>query len=177
VIHFTGLINLKATLKWLSSHQSHASLHVVIGRNGEVAQLVPFNYKAWHAGGGSYAGRKGFNQYSIAIGLENAMMLEKMGDKYVNPYGLVISADEVIEAPSKNDPQLRYWHKYTDIQIQKIREVCKLLAESYKIKMIIGHADIAPGRKLDPGPAFPDMEQFSKKILGNIFYKNNREGE
>jgi UDP-N-acetylglucosamine:LPS N-acetylglucosamine transferase len=66
---------------------------------------------------------------------------------------------EVIEAVHKHETEPRGWHTFTPEQIAAALEVSKLLVNHYNLRDVVGHDDIAPGRKLDPGPAFP-MESF-----------------
>lgn len=67
VIHYTGDNSLSGALSWLTSKSSKVSAHLVIGKLGEIYQLIPFNLKAWHAGVSSYDGRSGVNGFSIGI--------------------------------------------------------------------------------------------------------------
>lgn len=167
VIHTTYTSNFDTTLRYLSSSKARSSSHLLIGRDGRIAQLVPFNYRAWHAGKGSYAGRTGFNQYAIGINLVNAGKLDKVGDRFITLFRQEIPSNQVFNATHKHEVVPGYWQKYTDIQIQTLRKVCILLAQTHKIEMIIGHEDLAPGRKLDPGPAFPDMTKFRASVVGH----------
>lgn len=53
--------------------------------------------------------------------------------------------------------------EYTEIQLAKAEAVCRALVKKYRIKEIVGHSDIAPGRKADPGKHFP-IERFKKLV-------------
>ena len=77
IIHFTEGQSLDGAVSWLTNPVSQVSAHVVIGRDGQIAQTVPFNIIAWHAGVSSWQGRKQMNKYSIGIELDNAGMLQK----------------------------------------------------------------------------------------------------
>lgn len=164
IIHYTGGGSASSSANWLSRGEVKASAHIIIGRDGEVYQLVPFNIEAWHAGISAYAGRSGFNQFSIGIELANAGFLTKTGSIYRSSFGATYSVDEVMLARHKNEDFDRYWHTYTEAQILKCREVCQLLIEEYNIQEILGHDEISPGRKQDPGPAFP-MNSFRNELL------------
>ena len=122
----------------------------VIGRGGEVFQLVPFNIEAWHAGKSWYAGRGGLNRYSIGIELDNLGKLRFSGDLFIAECGRVVPPDEVYTDCSGDSPT--YWHRYTARQIRVLREICTLLEETYPIRDVVGHSLITP-RKIDPGPA------------------------
>lgn len=98
------------------------SAHLLIRRDGEVVQYVPFHRRAWHAGASSFAGRSRCNDFSIGIELEGADDLP-----------------------------------YDDRQYPRLAAVIAALRAAYPAiapDRLVGHADIAPGRKTDPGPAF-----------------------
>jgi len=98
------------------------SSHLLIRRDGEVVQYVPFQQRAWHAGVSSYQGHERCNDFSIGIELEGS--------------------DHVA---------------YEEAQYQRLAEVIVTLLQSYpplSREALVGHCDIAPGRKTDPGSAF-----------------------
>jgi len=132
-----------------------ASAHLVIGRDGSVTQLVPFNIIAHHAGPSSYKGRNGFNKYSIGIEIDNAGKLTKTGSVYTSWFAKVYPHDQVLEAVHRNQSSPSFWQTYAEEQISLTEEICELLIEKYNIASILGHEEISPGRKIDPGPAFP----------------------
>lgn len=101
------------------------SAHLLIRRNGEIVQYVPFQRRAWHAGASTYAGRHRCNDFSIGIELEGT--------------------DE---------------RAYEDRQYAGLIAAIAALRAAYPAitpDRLTGHADIAPGRKTDPGPAFDWM--------------------
>lgn len=155
IFHFTAGRSCQSSVDWLCSPQAKASAHLVVGRDGSITQLLPFNVVAWHAGKSSWNGLTGMNQYSIGIELDNAGKLTKVGNKYRTWFQAEIDENDVIQAKHKNESDSGFWHAYTDIQIQRAHELASLLVETYRLKDILGHDDIAPGRKNDPGPAFP----------------------
>ncbi len=98
------------------------SAHLLIRRDGELVQYVPFSERAWHAGDSQFAGRTNCNDFSIGIELEGS--------------------DEL---------------PYESVQYQQLQAVTRLVQQAYPAitrERIVGHCDIAPGRKTDPGPAF-----------------------
>ncbi len=166
VIHYTAGSSAASSARYLCKKDLLASAHLVIGREGEIYQLVPFDTIAWHAGKSMYAGRSGLNQFSIGIELDNAGKLTKVGSEYQAYFGRKYQENDVVAAPHRNDSthKKRYWHGYTEKQIEKCREVCEMLILKYKINTIVGHEEIAPGRKTDPGPAFP-LDKFRHNLL------------
>jgi N-acetylmuramoyl-L-alanine amidase len=166
VIHYTEGSSAESSANYLCYDNVRSSAHIVIGRNGEIYQLVPFNIKAMHAGVSHYAGRSSLNRYSIGIELDNAGEMTKVGSEFISKFGRKYQPNDVIASPHRNDPsqRIRYWHVFTEKQLQKCREVCILLMDLFDINTIVGHDEIAPERKTDPGPAFP-MEKFRYELL------------
>ena len=110
----------------------YASAHYMIGREGEVFNLVPLPYIAWHAGKSELNGRKYCNNYAVGI--------------------------EMIAT---------YDSGYTDEQYSSLAVLCSQMMIRYDISMdmIVGHEDVAPGRKKDPGPKF-DWDRY--RLLGEF---------
>jgi len=155
IIHYTAGSSAESSIRTLSNPNVRASAHLVVGRDGAITQLIPFDTIAWHAGRSSYQGRIGFNKYSIGIEIDNAGRLTKTGDKYSAWFGRKYEADEVIKAVHRNESRPGYWHAYSEEQISAVQEICAALIDTYPIGMILGHEEISPKRKVDPGPAFP----------------------
>jgi len=173
IIHYTAGSSAISSAHYLAKGDLKASAHLVIGQAGDIYQLVSFDTISWHAGTSYYKGRSSFNHFSIGIEIDNAGELVKVGDTYQSYFGKIFTEDEIIKAPHRNDSskKIRYWQKYTDIQLQLVEEICKLLIDKYDIKYILGHEEIAPDRKIDPGPAYPlDELRFKlfNKTLSNI---------
>jgi len=164
IIHYTAGRNAASSINTLCDPNVKASAHLVIGRDKSVTQLVPFNIIAWHAGKSSYKGKKGFNKYSIGIEIDNAGQLTKQEDEYLSWFGARYTASEVYEGIHRNQSNISYWHRYTKEQIEITEEICKLLIQEYDIKCILGHEEVSPGRKTDPGPAFP-LDKLRDKLL------------
>lgn len=114
------------SLPWLTNPESKASAHFLIGRDGKITQLVDTDHIAWHAGRSEYWGRKSVNKFSLGIELENLGNLN--GD----------------------------FEPFPDAQIEALLALINGLLYVYpSIKDIVGHCDVAPNRKIDPGPLFP----------------------
>lgn len=156
VIHFTAGSSFDSSVAHLANESAKASAHVVIGRNGQVTQMVPFDTIAWHAGKSHWKGRTGLNHYSIGIELDNAGQLNKnAAGQFVSWFNRAYQPDEVFEGIHRHQSQPGYWHAYTEKQIAATFALCQLLCDTYGIEQIVGHEEIAPKRKTDPGPAFP----------------------
>jgi len=167
VVHFTAGRSAQESLDWLTDRRARASAHVVIGRDGSVTQLVPFNRVAWHAGVSSWGGLDGMNSYSLGIELDNAGRLTCHGEQWRSWFGDDYGSVDVIQAVHKHESALCGWHGYTAQQIDSTLRVAALLMDRYTLLDVLGHEDIAPHRKCDPGPAFP-MDSFRSRLLGRI---------
>ncbi|MBC7838540.1 MAG: N-acetylmuramoyl-L-alanine amidase [Nitrospiraceae bacterium] len=173
VFHYTAGKSATSSINWLTNPESKASAHLVLARDGTITQLAPFNIKTWHAGLSHWNGLSGLNSYSIGIEMDNAGPLKKVGDQYQPWFGTLYAEDRVVLAKHKLDDEPRWWHAYTEIQIQRALELAQLLVRHYQLQDVVGHEDIAPDRKRDPGPAFP-LEHVRAVVLGRE--EEEREG-
>lgn len=168
VMHYTGGGYLDA-LNWMSASTSGVSAHILIGRDGQLVQLVPFDMRAWHAGDSEYGPRKWLNNYSIGIELEgDGNVLLRDGHWQSQWSSQTYEPGEVIEARHQHWPDSQPaagWLIYTPEQLAKAAEVGRCVVAEYDIGEVLGHDDISPGRKVDPGPAFP-MTQYRGRVFG-----------
>ena len=153
ILHYTAGTSAESSAKFLVRPDVKASAHVVIGRDGQVIQLVPFNIEAWHAGKSSYRGRNELNHYSIGIELDNLGKLRLSGGMFVAECGRIVPAEDVFAYESEG--KLTYWHRYTRMQVQTLAKICSVLEEYYPIKDVVGHSAVT-NRKIDPGPALEE---------------------
>ena len=135
IFHYTGMKSESGALNRLTNIQSRVSSHYMIKNNGETVRMVPDLYIAWHAGKSSWKNYKNLNQSSIGIEITNPG----------HQFG---------------------YKKFKKKQIASLLKLSKFLIKKYKIssKNILGHADIAPERKNDPGEKFPWKYLFKNKI-------------
>ncbi len=126
IFHYTGMKSEKGAIRRLTSLNSKVSCHYFIKNDGEIIQIVPDLYIAWHAGISYWKKDKLLNSNSIGIEISNP------GHK--NGY-----------------------EKFNIKQIKSIIKLSRSLKKKYKIKKenILGHSDISPLRKIDPGEKFP----------------------
>ena len=126
IFHYTGMKKESDSIKRLTDIQSEVSSHYLIKNNGKIVTLVPDLYVAWHAGISCWKNFKSLNKNSIGIEINN---------------------------PGHNFN----YKKFSKKQINSILRLTKFLIKKYKIKPqnILGHSDIAPIRKKDPGEKFP----------------------
>jgi len=161
ILHYTASGNVPGTVGSLTRKGGNKSAHLVIGRDGEVVQLASFDQRAWHCGQSEWKGLEGLNYYSIGIEFVNWGDLTEDKDGVFRSWaGTIVPSHEVVNAIHKNETIPRDWQDFTPAQLAKGAEVARAILEAYpSIEMILGHDDIAPTRKTDPGPAFP-MNQF-----------------
>jgi len=126
ILHYTGMESADAALDLLCDPAQEVSSHYLVSADGEAFQLVPEGRRAWHAGRGTWAGETDMNARSIGIEMANA------GHKYGAP-------------------------PFEDAQIETVIALCTDIAARHRISptRVLGHSDIAVGRKIDPGEIFP----------------------
>ena len=136
IFHYTGIKREIDAIKLLTDEKSKVSCHYFIKNNGEILTLVPDTYISWHAGVSSWKNYKSINRNSIGIEISNP------GHDFK-------------------------YKKFSKKQIKSVLKLTTFLIKKYKIKstFILGHSDIAPDRKKDPGEKFP-WKYFSKNKIG-----------
>jgi N-acetylmuramoyl-L-alanine amidase len=156
VIHYTATQGKAGVVQAFKTPAAKVSAHLVIGIDGVITQMVPFNRIAWHAGASAWAGKSGCNAFTIGIEIVNPGPLLGTSNGYTDVYGRRFSGD-AIEAYHKSGlvRQWKYWAAYPTAQLEAVEDACSCLFDTYSLKDVVGHDDIAPGRKFDPGPAFP----------------------
>lgn len=161
VMHFTASQRAAGAINWLCNPAAKASAQIVIDVDGTVTQLMPLNRIAWHAGLSKWKGKSGCNAFSIGIEMANPGLLRRLGnDKFADAYGHSVPAAQVATVNG------RYWALYPKSQQDAAVGVAQAIIAAYPtIREIVGHSDIAPGRKIDPGDAWP-MEGFRSKVFG-----------
>ncbi len=126
IIHYTGMKTAEDALDRLCDPTSEVSAHFTIDEDGTIYRHVDPDKRAWHAGVSQWRDREGFNDFSIGIEL-------------VNPgheFG---------------------YRPFPEGQIEALIILMKSLYQNYPInpELVLGHSDIAPDRKQDPGELFP----------------------
>jgi N-acetylmuramoyl-L-alanine amidase len=170
VMHYTAGGSASESINWLCNPAAKASAHLVIARDGTVTQLVPFNRVAWRAGLSEWKGVENMNRHSIGIELDNHGFLGTVAPQGGWRFRDVapVAYPHVLMATHKAGKPRGGWHTYTDAQMRAATEVARLLVHTYGLEDVIGHDDIAPGRKTDPGPAF-GMEVFKAEVMRDVW--------
>ena len=164
VIHATAGGSAYSSVQWLcqTEHRPRASAHFVMPRDPDVIyQLVSLDRAAWHAGKSHWAGQDHVSRRSWGIELANWQQVYPDGDRYRTWAGAHVAADAVCEAGGG------YWEIYPREQILAAGALTAALIGRMRslgeIVEVVGHEHISPGRKTDPGPAFP-WEAFAEAI-------------
>tara|TARA_B100001250_G_scaffold170299_1_gene146685 strand:- start:6 stop:731 length:726 start_codon:yes stop_codon:yes gene_type:complete len=142
IFHYTGMKNDNLAIKKLTSEKSKVSCHFYINKNGELIEIVPESYIAWHAGKSKWGKDNLLNKNSIGIEISNPG----------HEHG---------------------YKKFSKKQIECLIKISRKLIIKYNInkKNVLGHSDIAPLRKKDPGEKFPWKYLSTKKI--GLWHKIN----
>ncbi len=126
VLHYTGMPDAHSAIEWLANPESKVSAHYVVTEEGEIVRMVAEDKRAWHAGKSWWRGITDVNSASIGIEL-------------VNPgheWG---------------------YRPFPDAQIEALIPLVHEIVQRHGITRgnIVGHSDVAPDRKVDPGELFP----------------------
>jgi N-acetylmuramoyl-L-alanine amidase len=144
VLHYTAL-DFENSLKVLLDPNSQVSAHFLVPETSidaqrKVFQLVNRKLRAWHAGNSAWQTRCNLNDTSIGI--------------------------EIVNLGYKDENGKRTWYPFSDYQIDTIIKLAKIIIAKYQIEptCVVGHSDIAPGRKTDPGPLFPWKKLYEHSV-------------
>lgn len=151
VIHFTAGATGESSIDfWKTPAAAGACAHLVIERDGTVKQCRPFNRTCGHAGKSSWQGHTGLNSCSIGIELANAG-----DDDGALSWARKQPNFKSVIAKHKNGGPIVEWEAFPPAQMVACEAVAKALKLRYNLDDLVGHDDIAPSRKNDPGPACP----------------------
>ena len=135
VMHYTGMQDAASAIRQLANPASKVSAHYVVAEDGQIVHMVDEEKRAWHAGRSYWRGQTALNNHSVGI-------------EIVNPgheWG---------------------YRPFPDAQIEAVILLTKDIIHRHKITRgnVVGHSDIAPARKEDPGELFP-WHRFAKLRL------------
>jgi len=137
ILHYTALPSITDSIKYLCDKKNKVSCHYIISQNGKIYNLVDEKYRAWHAGQSAWLLEKDLNSASIGIELDFSTINNN--------------------------------NKFSKLLIESLISLLKYLKKKYKIdkKNILGHSDIAPYRKIDPGEKFPWKKLYNLDLSYN----------
>jgi len=126
IYHYTGMSSEKRAIERLTNKNSKVSCHYFIKKNGQIINMVPDKFIAWHAGVSKWKNHNNLNDKSIGVEIQNSGHSGK-------------------------------YEEYSSKQIKSLLILSKILKKKYNLKSknFLGHSDIAPNRKRDPGEKFP----------------------
>jgi len=126
LLHYTGMTSTALAIERLCDPAARVSSHYVVEECGDVLQLVPESCRAWHAGLSSWEGVSDINSRSIGIEIANP------GHSYGYP-------------------------DFPEVQVAAVIALCRDIMQRHRIRAerVLGHSDVAPQRKRDPGEKFP----------------------
>ena len=126
VLHYTEMLGAGAAAERLCDPNAAVSAHYLISEAGEVTQLVPEDKRAWHAGAAFWRGLRDVNSASIGIELDHP-------------------------------GHLHGYRPFADAQFEALVPLLARIVRTHDIPRanVVGHSDVAPARKIDPGELFP----------------------
>ncbi len=129
LLHYSGMTDFAEVLKKICDPASKVSYHYIINEDGAVYNLVDESMRAFHAGVSYWQGERDINSVSIGVSLQNPG----------HEFG---------------------YRPFPQIQIDSLKKLAQQIMERHMIKpeYILGHSDVAPSRKTDPGELFPWQE-------------------
>ncbi|MCQ0989992.1 peptidoglycan recognition protein family protein [Jiella marina] len=138
ILHYTGMGTGEGAVRWLADPASEVSCHYVVHEDGRVVQMVPEQHRAWHAGQGSWQGVCDINSLSVGIEIVNAGHAGGYPD-------------------------------FPEGQITKVMRLSAEIVARHRIapERVLGHSDVAPARKQDPGEKFP-WERLAAAGIGHF---------
>jgi len=136
ILHYTAMTSTERALYWLTTPESQVSCHYLIAENGDIFQMVREEMRAWQAGASYWRGESDVNSASIGIEIANP-------------------------GPTGDCPE------FPDVQMEAVRDLSADICARHHFgrHQVLAHSDIAPGRKVDPGPHF-DWEWLAKEGVG-----------
>ena len=153
VLHYTVSDN-ERSIQLLTKGQVSSHYLILDNDDNKIYSLVPESQRAWHAGSGGFGGRNILNDTSIGIEIVN---------KGIQPQYLKALKDSELDYHP-----YEHFVEFDELQVKKVAQLVQDIAKRYKIspKNIIGHSDLAPARKIDPGAKFPWQRLYKEYGIG-----------
>ena len=153
ILHYTVSNNARA-IKLLTTGNVSAHYLILDHDDNKIYNLVPESERAWHAGAGGFAGRTILNDTSIGIEIVNS--------------GIKPEYRDALKNSALDYHPYEHYVEFDELQVKKVAQLVQELAARYNIspKNIIGHADMAPSRKIDPGAKFPWQRLYEQYGIG-----------
>ena len=141
ILHYTGMATGEAALERLCDEASQVSAHYLIEEDGRIFSLVPEEKRAWHAGVAAWEGDSDINGLSIGI--------------------------EVVNPGHDSPGYVGNYRPFPEAQMMALVLLCGQILSRHQIAPchVLGHSDVAPGRKRDPGELF-DWQRLAVEGIG-----------
>ncbi|WP_120501656.1 N-acetylmuramoyl-L-alanine amidase [Roseovarius sp. EL26] len=167
IIHYTASGSANSAINVFRNPSHRASAHLVLGHDGAITQMARLNEKCWHAGQSRWGGLTGLNSHSVGIEIANWGWLEGGNGNWKSHVGTRVDDSRVIEATHRNGGRFLGWEIYDEAQVTTCADMVRAIADRYELgpEHVLGHDDISPLRKQDPGPAW-HMEKFRSFVFG-----------
>ncbi|MEL7544007.1 MAG: N-acetylmuramoyl-L-alanine amidase, partial [Pseudomonadota bacterium] len=142
ILHYTAMTSAARAVHWLTTPESGVSCHYLVTETGDVIQMVHEAYRAWHAGVSYWQGDRDINSASIGIEIANP-------------------------GPGIKNPDSTSAAMFPSAQMAAVRDLARDICARNAIPphRVLAHSDVAPGRKVDPGPLF-DWEWLAHEGVG-----------
>ncbi|MEO0498331.1 MAG: N-acetylmuramoyl-L-alanine amidase [Pseudomonadota bacterium] len=153
ILHYTAMADGERAVRWLCNPESEVSAHYMVHKDGSVEQMVPESRRAWHAGlsewGAGIGAGRDVNSRSIGIEIDNTGVMYR-GENAPDDAPILTPVD------------------YCDAQIESLIQLCNGICQRHQIepRYVLGHSDVAPNRKQDPGEHFP-WERLAQAGIGH----------
>ncbi|PCJ96708.1 MAG: hypothetical protein COA52_00440 [Hyphomicrobiales bacterium] len=180
VVHYTAGTSYKSDVRVLSSAKAQVSCHLVVGPSGKITQVGDFDDVLWHAGKSKWRGLHGLNRHSIGIEVTCPGPVEYVGKDSSNRrifktwsgHKLVegVSPWGFVKKQHRNGGRTKWWATFTLKQNEVLAELIPLIVDMYGVTEVVGHDDIAPTRKQDPGPSM-------SRSLWSLIEGRNEDGQ
>jgi len=163
VVHYgvTHTLDALVAAQKARNFKAHFSIDSPDNRDLRITQLVRYGKRGTHAGKSAWTFPSGktinsLNSYSTGIEISNPGPLEEKDGKLFTVYGKEWPREDAVEVePEQRFGRYRFWAKYSPGEIALVTAIALACNRRHPVKDILGHHEISPGRKIDPGPAFP----------------------
>ena len=159
LLHYTANDSLDEAVSMMRANGTSA--HYIVGRDGQQRRLVRDTDRAWHAGQSAWNGKDQVNNFSLGVEIVNFGWADALVAGQLRRAqgggGVTTDAPAASVLDDRPGSQGLLWAAYPEAQITALLALIKALVLRHKIDptQVIGHEHVAPGRKRDPGPAFP----------------------
>ncbi len=168
VIHFTGGASTESSLSY---GREQGFCFFMIDKAGRILQSFPLNRWGFHAGPSSWKGLSGVSKHFVGIELDCGGKLQQRADgEFITWFGRVVPEDKRRMVTTQDNRKGGYYEKFTQAQEDSLLMLLKWLKRNnpgvFKFANVVGHDEISPGRKIDPGGSLSmTMPELRKALM------------